>query len=98
MRPVVPGQGPSSKVSTTSFGASRRVWGNCLRPTRGEVTASTSSTRAVPSPSALPGQGAPIAAVPIAAAHNAAKIAAADLMIVNMPGDVAQDGNDGEQL
>src|SRR5215467_6575812 len=46
---VVPGQGPSSKVSTTSFGSRGSETGKCLRPTRGVVDASTASTRLVPS-------------------------------------------------
>ena len=57
-----PGQGPSSKVSTSSLGPSGSVVGNCLRPTRGVVAASTASTRSVPSACGLPGQGAAKAA------------------------------------
>src|SRR6476620_5462898 len=55
---VVPGQGPSSNVSTSSFSPSGSVEGNCLRPTRGVFLTSTSSTRSVPSASGLPGHGA----------------------------------------
>lgn len=55
---VVPGQGPSSNVSTSSLARSGRVEGNCLRPTRDVLLASASSTRSVPSASGLPGHGA----------------------------------------
>src|SRR5215471_12612533 len=55
---VVPGQGPSSNVSTSSFSPSGSVEGNCLRPTRGIFLTSTSSTRSVPSASELPGHSA----------------------------------------
>jgi len=53
---VVPGHGPSSKVSTTSLSASGRVAGKCLRPTLGVAATSTASTRDVPRASGLPAQ------------------------------------------
>ena len=55
---VVPGQGPSSNVSTNSLARSGSVEGKCLRPTRGVSLALTSRTRSVPSASGFPGQGA----------------------------------------
>ena len=55
--PCRPEAGPSSNVSTTSLGASASVCGKCLRPTRGVAAAFTGRMRAVPSASALPGQG-----------------------------------------
>ena len=48
---VVPGHGPSSKVSATSLSARGRVVGKCLRPTRGVVAGSIASTREVPNAS-----------------------------------------------
>src|SRR5260221_14206884 len=59
---VVPGQGPSSKVSTTSLGCSGSVARKCLRPTAGVVAGSTARTRAVPSAAGLPEQSAAPAA------------------------------------
>src|SRR5579864_7823388 len=53
-RDVVGGQGPSSKVRTTSWSASGSDWGKLFKPTRGVVAASTARTRAVPS---VPGRG-----------------------------------------
>src|SRR5450755_4147153 len=98
MRSVVPGHGPSSKVSTTSLGASGRVWGSCLRPTRGVVVASTARTRAVPSAFALPGQGgAAMAAVLSAAADASARNAAHDPMVRFIVDALDHVGNDCEQ-
>ena len=71
---VVPGQGPSSKVSTTSWSASGSVCGKLFRPTRGEVAASTVSTREVPSAS-LRGHSAASAALQAIAAARVAPIA-----------------------
>src|SRR5262245_25449350 len=77
---VVPGHGPSSKVSTTSFGPSGRVTGKCLRPTAGVVAGSTASVRAVPSlpvqSAANAGTAASVSAVPSAAAIQVRFIAA----------------------
>ena len=60
-REVVPGHGPSSKVSTSSLSCSGKVEGNCLRPMRGSVLTSTWISRAVPSACGLPGQGSAMA-------------------------------------
>src|SRR6185295_7312638 len=58
---VVLGQGPSSNVRTNSLARSGSVEGNCLRPTRGVLLASTAIIRAVPSASGLPGHEAAVA-------------------------------------
>jgi len=60
------------------MGASASVSAKCLRPTRGAVAASSGRTRAVPSGSALPGQGA--------SSHRAAVAvnASANIPIVTM--------------
>src|SRR5262249_43311999 len=55
---VVLGQGPSSKVRTTSLACNGNVDGNCLRPMRGMLLASIAMVRAVPSASGLPGHEA----------------------------------------
>jgi hypothetical protein len=57
-RSVGPSHGPSSKVSTTSFGASGSVCGKCLRPSGGVRAGLIASTRAMPSASGRPGQSA----------------------------------------
>src|ERR1700757_699396 len=67
---VVGGQGPSSKVSTTSLSCKGKVSGKLFSPTRGNAVASTVMTREVPSAS-LRGQSVVAAsAVPPSAANT----------------------------
>src|SRR6185437_12280186 len=50
---VLPGHGPSSNVSTTSFGSRKSSCLKCSKPKPGPPVVSTSTTRATPSASGL---------------------------------------------